>query len=174
MLEKIFKVIINSLRFIGYPSYKNLMAVSLSTHIKKSSEAQIYIGKKFRTRNHVEINARGDAKLKIGDNVFINSGCIITARESITIGDNTILGPYVMIYDNDHAVENGKVADNQFVTSEVKIGSNVWIGAGTVILKGTVIEDNCIIGAGSIVKGIVEKESIFVQKRKKQIVSLKK
>ena len=173
MVEKIFKVIINSFRFIGYSSYKNLIAVSVSTHIKKSPEAHIYVGKKFRTRNNVEINARGSARLKIGDNVFINSGCIITARESITIGDNTILGPYIMIYDNDHAVANGKVLDNQYVTSEVKIGSNVWIGAGTVILKGTTIEDNCIIGAGSVVKGTVEKGSIFVQKRNEQIISLK-
>lgn len=78
-----------------------------------------------------------------------------------------------MIYDNDHAVKNGKVSDNQYITSEVKIGSNVWIGAGTVILKGTTIEDNCIIGAGSVVKGTVEKGSIFVQKRNEQIISLK-
>ena len=122
----------------------------------------------------MELNVREEARLEIGDNVFINSGCIITVRESVTIGDNTILGPYVMIYDNDHAVVDGKVSDNHYVTSEVKIGANVWIGAGTVILKGTVIEDDCVIAAGSVVKGIIKKGSIIVQKRNTQVITLRK
>lgn len=174
MLEKICRVIINGIRFIGFSSYRNLFAVSISTHIKTASNAQVYIGKRFRTRNNVELNVREDARLEIGDNVFINSGCIITARDSITIGDNTILGPYVMIYDNDHTVVDGKVSDNHYVTSEVKIGANVWIGAGTVILKGTVIEDDCVIAAGSVVKGIVKKGSMIVQKRNTQVITLRK
>ena len=174
MLEKIYRVIINGIRFIGFSSYRNLFAVSISTNFKKAPNAQVHIGKKFRTRNNVELNVREEARLEIGDNVFINSGCIITVRESVTIGDNTILGPYVMIYDNDHAVVDGKVSDNHYVTSEVKIGANVWIGAGTVILKGTVIEDDCVIAAGSVVKGIIKKGSIIVQKRNTQVITLRK
>ena len=35
----------------------------------------------------------------------------------------------------------------------VTIGNNVFIGTKAVILKGTTIGDNCIVGAGSVVRG---------------------
>ena len=67
------------------------------------------IGKGFRTRRHVEINVRGHAQLSIEENVFLNSGCILTAREKISIGNHTIFGPNVLVYDHDHQIENEKV-----------------------------------------------------------------
>ena len=108
----------------------------------------------------------------IEENVFLNSGCILTAREKISIGNHTIFGPNVLVYDHDHQIENEKVLENTFVTEAVCIGNNVWIGAGTVILRGSVIEDNCIIAAGSIVKGHIPAGSIYVQKREKTVLSL--
>lgn len=165
MVNKIFKVIYNGIRFIGNPAYKNLIAVEPSTRISKSGNSMLIIGKKFRARHNVEINARDKAVIEIGHNVFMNSGCIITAREKIIIGNNTIFGPNVVVYDNDHLIYNGKVMDNEFVTEPVIIGANVWIGADTVILKGSYIGDNCVIAAGSIVKGKIGGDNIMVQKR---------
>lgn len=49
------------------------------------------------------IRVRGNAVLKIGDGVYFNNNCILTAREKIIIGDRTIFGPGVAIFDNDHA-----------------------------------------------------------------------
>lgn len=165
MINKIFRVIYNSIRFIGNPSVGNLIGVETSTRIRKAKNGKLIIGKKFRTRHNVEINVREQAEMKIGNNVFINSACLITARKRIVIGDHTIFGPNVMIFDHDHRVENGVVCENKFDVEEVCIGSNVWIGAGTIILKGSKIEDNCIIAAGSIVKGKVERGNVMVQKR---------
>lgn len=172
MIKKIFRCIYNCIRFIGYPCYRNLLAVTASTTIEKSPKANMKIGKGFRTRRHVEINVRGHAQLSIEENVFLNSGCILTAREKISIGNHTIFGPNVLVYDHDHQIENEKVLENTFVTEAVCIGNNVWIGAGTVILRGSVIEDNCIIAAGSIVKGHIPAGSIYVQKREKTVLSL--
>ena len=81
------------------------------------------------------------------------------------IGDNTIFGPNVVIYDNDHIIRDGKIIDNEFETEPVIIGANVWIGAGAIILKGAVIEDNCVIAAGSVVTRKVESNNIMIQKR---------
>lgn len=50
---------------------------------------------------------------------------------------------------------------NQSLRKPVKIGDNVFIGARAMILPGTVIGDNCIIGAGSVVKGILENNMIY-------------
>ena len=173
MIKKALRILYNGIRFIGYPCYRNLLAVDTSTQIELSRKAQIQIGSKFRARRNVELNIRADAQISIGNDVFMNSGCILTARKKITIGEHTILGPNVTIYDHDHQIEKGRVLDNQFVADEVTIGRNVWIGAGSIILKGSCIEDNCVIAAGSVVKGRVPSGCIFVQKREKSMIPLK-
>lgn len=171
MIRKIFRLLYNSIRFVGKPCYRNLLAVATSAKIEKGRKAVLTIGKGFRARRNVEINARA-GRLTIGDGVFFNSGCILTARESITVGENTIFGPNVLVYDHDHKTENGRVLDNQYVCAPVTIGKNVWIGAGTIILKGAEIQDNCVIAAGSVVTGTVSAGSVFVQKREKIIKPL--
>lgn len=40
------------------------------------------------------------------------------------------------------------------------IGSGTWVGANVTILKGTVIGEKCVIGAGTIVSGIIPSHSI--------------
>lgn len=165
MANKLFRIIYNGIRFIGSPAYVKLLAVEPSTRISKSANATLRIGKKFRARHNVEINVRENAVVEIGNDVFLNSACMITAREKVVIGDNTILGPNVIIYDNDHMIRDGKILDNEFVTDPVIIGSNVWVGAGVVILKGSCIGDHCVIAAGSVVKGKIECDSMMIQKR---------
>ena len=172
MIGKMCRVLYNAVRFLGKESYANLLGVSASTVVLKSKKASLKVGRKFRTRRNVEINVRGKANVVIEDNVFMNSGCIITARDSVTRGENTIFGPNVMIFDNDHAVKDGKIMDNEFVSDKIVIGKNVWIGAGAIILKGACIEDGCIIAAGSVVKGRVEKGNIFVQKRQASLIPI--
>lgn len=47
------------------------------------------------------------------------------------------------------------------VIAPIKIGNNVFIGTGCIILPGTIIGDDVVIGAGSVVKGIIDSESIY-------------
>lgn len=172
MINKFFILMYNGIRFFKKKNYKKLLCVNVSMKYDVDRDANIIIGKRFRTRRNVELNVRDKATLVIGDQVFLNSGCIITVREKVSIGSNTIFGPNVMIFDHDHRIEDGKACDDKFDTSEVNIGSNVWIGAGTIILKGSRIDDNCIVAAGSVVKGHLDKNSIMIQKREKTIVSI--
>lgn len=169
MIKKAFRLLYNSIRFIGKPNYRNLLAVDASTRIEKSSNATLRIGKGLRTRRNVEINARS-GKITIGNHVFLNSGCIITAREAITIGEGTIFGPNVIVYDHNHKTENRRILDNDYVCAPITIGKHAWIGAGTIILKGATIGDNCVIAAGSIVTGDIPANTTMVQKRKKTLI----
>lgn len=97
-----------------------------------------------------------NAEIVIGDNVGI-SGATIYARESIHIGDNTLIGGNVMIFDNDfHPIE--VEARNQDIkekigTRPVKIGRNCFIGCNAIILKGTELGEGCVVGAGAVVSG---------------------
>ena len=58
------------------------------------------------------------------------------------------------------------------IISPIKIGSNVFIGMDCIIMPGTVIEDNVVVGAGSIVKGHIEKDSVYAGVPAKRIKSL--
>lgn len=65
---------------------------------------------------------------------------------------------------------SGGVKAKQFICSDVYIGENTWIGANTLILKGTRIGANCVIAGGSVVLGNIPDDSIFVQKRCREVI----
>lgn len=101
----------------------------------------------------VRIGATEHAKIQIGNNVSINQGSFIIARESIVIGDDCRIGEYVSIRDNDHQWKNKDmlIREQGFVTKSVVIGKDVWIGRGAVISKGVKIGNGAVIGANSVV-----------------------
>lgn len=103
-------------------------------------------------------------KLKIGKNCFFNNNCAITCLDKIQIGDNCIFGNNIVIVDHDHDFKSNDFR-NKFVTSPVSIGNNVWIGANSIVLRGTVIGNNAVIAAGSVVRGIVESNTVYYQHR---------
>lgn len=96
---------------------------------------------------------------------------MLVSHEKIMVGNNVQFEPNVMVYDHDHDFRlHGCLNNKDFVTSPIEIGDNVWIGAGTIILRGTKIGNNCIVGAGSLLKGEYEENQVIVQKREtKQI-----
>lgn len=100
----------------------------------------------------------------IGYNVFINRGVNITAREDVFIGDNTLIGPGVVINSGMHHYEdpNILIRDQGHRTQPIHIGNDVWIGAKSVILPGVCIGDGSIIGAGAIVTKSIPPYSVAV------------
>ncbi|MBD1582915.1 acyltransferase [Pseudoalteromonas sp. S16_S37] len=102
-------------------------------------------------------------KIIIGDNVCLQ-GTAIVSYESVTIGDNALFGPNVVIMDCDgHTLSGRNNADevSRLVTKPVSIGNNVWIGYGAIITKGVSIGDNAVIGAGSVVHKDVPSNTVY-------------
>ena len=64
--------------------------------------------------------------------------------------------------------------DNEYKIGSVVIEDNVWIGAGVIILRNTTIGKNCIIGAGTIVKGNIPNNTIVTTNREINIKKLVK
>nr|WP_106238334.1 acyltransferase [Allonocardiopsis opalescens] len=94
--------------------------------------------------------------LRIADGSTIGRGSHIVAHESIEIGENVYTGPYIYITDQNHAyVDPDTPIGKQWPVNEpVRIGSGSWIGANAVILPGTVLGRNCVVAAGSVVRGV--------------------
>lgn len=96
--------------------------------------------------------------IKLGKNVFINSGCCFQDHAGIEIGDGTLIGHQVVIATLNHAQDPLSRAD--MFPKPVKIGKNVWIGAHATILPGVTIGDNAIIAAGAVVTKDVENNAV--------------
>ena len=76
---------------------------------------------------------RGDfGKIVIGKNTHVEDNCVIHIADSMTIGDNNIIGHAVTVHCK-------------------KIGNSCMIGIGAILLQGAEIEDGCFIAAGALV-----------------------
>ncbi len=80
-------------------------------------------------------------KAQIGNRFFIDHG------EGVVIGETTIIGDDVLIYQQVTLGGTG----NEHGKRHPTIGSNVIIGAGAKILGNITIGDNTRVGAGSVV-----------------------
>ena len=147
--------------------------VSPMTEITVERRASLHIGRKLKMHNGAKIRVRKNAEVKIGNNFRMNNGCIVTAYENIQIGNDVMLGPNVLIYDQDHDYNfEAGVKAMRFKTSPIVIGNNVWIAANSIILRGSNIGDNAVIAAGSIVKGTVSANTLYLQKKSKQLIEI--
>jgi acetyltransferase-like isoleucine patch superfamily enzyme len=113
----------------------------------------------------VERQALGrDPVLRIGDRVAMRTNCTISAAESIVVEDDVVFGGGVTVIDSDHTWDAGNpnVLYNPLVTSPVRIGRGSWVGDRATVLRGTDIGAFCMIGAGSVVRGVIPDHSVAV------------
>lgn len=117
-------------------------------------------GTTFRRNFRVIIGKEG--KIAIGDHCFFNNACSLNCFSSITIGDGTIFGEGVKVYDHNHkfADPSKSIKEQGYSIGAVSIGTHCWIGSNVVLLKGAEIGDHCVIGAGCVVEDKVESGSI--------------
>ena len=94
------------------------------------------------------------ASISIGNHCRLN-GVYVHAKKSIAIGKNCVIAGGVNIIDsNGHIVVSNNRTVGRDEPKEIVIGDNVWIGLNSTILKGSVIGANCVVSAGSVVKGV--------------------
>lgn len=94
-------------------------------------------------------NADYGQNIKVGKNVFINSGCCFQDQGGIEIGDNVLIGQQVVIATLNHDLNAERRAN--MLPAPVKIGNRVWVGAHATILSGVTVGDNSVIAAGAVV-----------------------
>ena len=127
---------------------------------------ELKIERGFKMRDGAKVRVRKSGKCEIGKKVSLNSGNVIACYEKITIGNDVQFGPNVLIYDHDHDFRtDGGLSAMKYVTAPVEIGNNVWIGANCVILRGSKIGDNCVVAAGTVVKGEYKANQIIYNQR---------
>ncbi len=105
-----------------------------------------------------------DRGLVIGDRCVIGARAVLTAHQSIVIGDDVWFGQNVFVSDASHGYQDvtTPIGLQLGYADPVEIGAGSWIGHGAMILPGARIGCNVVIGAGSVVRGEIGDHSVAV------------
>lgn len=105
-------------------------------------------------------------EIEIGNDVFIAPNAWFAGRK-IRIGSHVMFGPGVMIQAGAHNVaevgwmSQAKELDRSFVKGVV-IEDNTWIASNVILIDGARVCEGSVIGAGSVVTGVIPANSIAV------------
>lgn len=99
---------------------------------------------------HFTATIHNPERLVIGKNTFPGDspGVYINAKNGIFVGDNTNIGPNVVLVSANHDFFDNAVHQD---ARPIRIGKNSWIGANAVILPEVELGENTIVGAGAVV-----------------------
>ena len=97
-------------------------------------------------------------RIKIGNNVFINSNTLFMARGGITIEDDVQIAANCQLLTNNHDPYDRQVLS----CKPILIKKGAWIGAGATIMPGISIGKHSIVGASSVVTHDVPDYSVVV------------
>jgi acetyltransferase-like isoleucine patch superfamily enzyme len=110
-----------------------------------------------------------DPQLTIGNDVAVSRWSHIAAAYRVEIGDGVLIGSRVIITDHNHGQYDGSSVTPQIPPivrslsgKKVKIERNVWLGDGVVVAPGSEICEGAVIGANSVVTGMIPAFTIAV------------
>jgi len=99
------------------------------------------------------INYLRNKGIKIGKDGEIRTMSFSTEPYLIEIGNKVRIASGTNFITHDGSIMCFRDELKGGVFGKIKIGNNVFIGMNSIILLNTTIGDNCIIGAGSVVRG---------------------
>lgn len=87
--------------------------------------------------------------IRVGKNVFVNSGCCFQDQGGITIGDGCLIGHQVVFATINH--DFAPQSRGNMRLAPIVLGKNVWVGAHATILPGVTVGDGAVVAAGAVV-----------------------
>jgi acetyltransferase-like isoleucine patch superfamily enzyme len=104
-------------------------------------------GRRVQIQRGVEIKTT--RWVEIGNDVLIAQGCWLNGP--VSIGDEVMLGPYVVLAASNHSKLNGSFRFGAPQVKPIRIGRGAWIGAHATITAGVSIGDGAVVGANAVV-----------------------
>lgn len=131
--------------------------------------ANLRAGKHLRLHGAIRMTTP-EARVTIGEHVYIGPGTRIVCDSAVTIGSYVLIADQVDIADTDsHALDwrarreelTASATDAPFsraaiATAPVVIEDDVWIGVKATVLKGVRIGRGAVVAAGAVVTQDVE------------------
>ncbi|MGN0425905.1 MAG: serine O-acetyltransferase EpsC [Acetatifactor sp.] len=140
----------SSLEVFLYPSFKVMLHYRIAH--------RLYCKKHFFLARWISQRAVRKTGIEIHPGATIGKGLFIDHGNGVIIGETTIIGDNVTLYQGVTLGGTGKEHGKRHPT----IGNNVMISAGAKVLGSFTIGDNSKIGAGSVVLSEVPPNSTVV------------
>lgn len=129
--------------------------------IRAFDGGSVRIGARTWIGDHALVEASG-GRLAIGRDGAIGRGCVIVAREAITLGDGVLVAEHVTIRDQDHRFAGpAPLAAQGFDSAPIHIGDHVWLAAKVTVTRGVDIAAHCVVGANSVVTRSLPKRGAY-------------
>lgn len=96
--------------------------------------------------------------IDIGPDTYVQPRCQLSAHAAaIQIGAGVQIGPGCGLYPYNHGTEPGTPMREQPLATRgpIVIEDDVWLGSGVVVLSGARIGRGAVVGANSVVSGVV-------------------
>lgn len=193
-LLRLFRLVVNGPGWLLTTIYSWLWRQILDVdglHVHSSSQIlgapNMRIGQRFRAGRLLWLEAvtryqdqQFLPQLTIGHRVSCSDSVHIACINSVTIGDDVLIGSKVHITDHNHGCYQGsglqsspdeRPASRALVGKPVYIGDRVFLADGVVVLPGSYIGAGTIVGANSVVSGTLPPDSIFAGVPARQIRS---
>lgn len=160
------------LRLRGHRLIDTRSSVHFSVDISNELRGQIEIRSGASIGRRSWLNVPGEAQPGVQPKIIIAEGTsvgrdnVISAINGITIGEDCVTGPQVLIMDHGHQFHDvTKPILHQGVTAggRIIIEDGCWIGFGAAVIcnRGVLrIGKNSVIGANSVVTGNVPPRSV--------------
>jgi acetyltransferase-like isoleucine patch superfamily enzyme len=141
--------------YVAWPLYGHVLSAL--------REGRLEIGPNTTLLPGCWITVPGDARLRIGPNVYVNGNVMLHAYHRIEIGEFTGIGRGSFITDATHRIED-PIKPFMWQGMDIKgptiIGRNVWIGNNVAIMGGVTIGDRAVVATNSVLTRDVEPETI--------------
>jgi maltose O-acetyltransferase len=116
------------------------------------------VGKRCFVRGGLQVQE--SFEFTIGDDVFINSGCVFDGSAPIAIGDRVQFGFQVTLVTGDHHFGPPESRAGEHRPRPIRIEEGAWIGARALILPGVTIGRGAVVAAGAVVTRDVEPDTL--------------
>jgi len=122
-----------------------------NTYVMHNAELHVYNFRGFETSG-----------IRVGRDSLIGESCIIRGTGGVEIGNQVYLSPMVHIYSNNHIIDDPDTCfvDQGLICEGVTIEDECWIGAMSVILDGVTVGYRSVVAAGSVVTRDVPPHSV--------------
>ena len=138
------------------------LEVEKGVTLRWEPHAGLVIGDDIRLGRGVVIDAPAPAELTMGDRVKVMHYTVIAAAHHVTIGADCQIAEHCSIRDADHGLDLGRPFADQLVAGDVHIGEGAWIARGVAVLRGSTVGSRAVVGANSVVRGLVPPRTVAV------------
>lgn len=123
----------------------------------------VTIGKESILYKNVTIYLGANGHFQLGDRSHVAPfGYFLIDNNNLEIGDHVAIGPSCTFICHSNAIQGAsKLFCENYDDGDITIGNNVFIGAQCTILPGTIIKDNVVVASNSVVKGILEGDTVY-------------